>query len=60
MPDIKMVALICVDCGLTLMRHPTMRDRRVVCVACYKVRRKEARKVRSSSELVVPLEGVER
>ena len=32
----KPIALVCVECGVILLRHPAMRERRVICLECRK------------------------
>jgi uncharacterized Zn finger protein (UPF0148 family) len=44
------IALICGVCGVTLFRHPAMRGQRVVCYACQKVRKNEARRKQREAE----------
>jgi uncharacterized Zn finger protein (UPF0148 family) len=45
------VAVICGECGVTLFRHPAMRNQRVVCFACQKKRKNEARRKQREAEL---------
>ena len=45
------VAVVCAECGVTLFRHPAMRNQRVVCFACQKKRKNEARRKQREAEV---------
>jgi len=40
------IALVCAGCGATVMRHPAMRLRRVVCLGCVKKAKSEVKRAR--------------
>jgi hypothetical protein len=43
------VAVVCAECGATLMRHPAMRLRRVVCFECQTKKKNESSKRRRAA-----------
>jgi hypothetical protein len=43
------VAVVCAECGATLLRHPAMRRRRVVCFECHKRKKNESSKRRRAA-----------
>jgi hypothetical protein len=45
------IALICTDCGVTLLRHPSMRMRRVICLECQKKKKIATRMLRRQAEV---------
>jgi hypothetical protein len=47
MPDT--IAVVCGECGATLLRHPAMRLRRVVCFECQKKKKNESSKRRRAA-----------
>jgi hypothetical protein len=47
MPDT--VAVACAECGATLLRHPAMRRRRVICFECHKRKKNESSKRRRAA-----------
>jgi ribosomal protein L44E len=49
MPDT--IALVCAGCGTTVMRHPAMRLRRVVCLACVQKAKNEVKRNRREKRL---------
>jgi hypothetical protein len=43
------VAVVCGECGATLLRHPAMRLRRIVCFECQKKKKNESSKRRRAA-----------
>jgi hypothetical protein len=46
------IALVCAECGATVMRHPAMRLRRVVCLECVQKAKNNVKRVRREKWLV--------
>ena len=49
MPDT--IALVCAGCGMTVMRHPAMRLRRIVCLECVQKAKGKLKRIRRQKKL---------
>jgi hypothetical protein len=45
------IALVCAGCGATVMRHPAMRLRRVVCLGCVQKAKSDVKRTRREKRL---------
>jgi hypothetical protein len=53
------IPLICAGCGATVMRHPAMRLRRVLCLECVQRAKAETKRVRREKRLQESKGGVQ-
>jgi hypothetical protein len=53
------IPLICAGCGATVMRHPAMRLRRVVCLACVQRAKAETKQARREKRVQAEKSAVE-
>jgi len=54
------VAVVCAECGASLLRHPAMRRRRVVCFACQTRKKNENSKLRRAAHKTRPARSADR
>jgi hypothetical protein len=56
---IETIALVCVGCGATVMRHPAMRLRRVVCLECVQKEKSKVKRARNEKRLAERKSGAD-
>jgi hypothetical protein len=45
------IALVCAGCGMTVMRHPAMRLRRIACLECVQKAKGKLKRIRRQKRL---------